>query len=395
MKRTMVVFLGVLLFCGLLIGCGESETGGEQTERLIGKLEQAKTEPEKEAIEKQIEELVEKQEKKDEKGEIKAKFGRPFIIWTLNRANEKITRFAVTFQGISLSNVTDSFLLLRGKDKDFVKVVGKVKNLGPREGSFHISGEIKVDKGHIYSAYLAKYKDGRNFFQPEEERGFVIDAAIPQGTIPKELFGAFTRKTRFRLNLPKVEREKPIKQSLVGTYFKKRFQYRKDEDPYDPDNTVTLNSDGTFKKQRRDHLGWDMGATGTWELDGRKITFLGKSYHGKRGDYYRDNRITTFDGRIIGDILYFGNSEYVKVRRASSKGQSAALRECIRQDRQRKQERLRNVIVLLRRHARELKDPARKRIERQCAVAEAALGKNELSTAAGAIKIARAISEDF
>ena len=202
-------------------------------------------------------------------------------------------------------------------------IFGKVMNLGPRESSFYIDGEIKTDNGDIYNTSFNWWSEkGYSNLQRREERAaFFVEAAIPQGAIPIELFGCFKpyigadqdETKKFRLKLSRVEKEKPLlKENLAGVYILK-----KSEKLVSFGGTLELNRDGTFK-----HVSPGLGNStdvvgGTWEIDGQRIKFYKKYWGGARWDPPRLElgKLIIMDGKYY---LSYDYGTYVKEEDISS-----------------------------------------------------------------------------
>ncbi|MDP2895457.1 MAG: hypothetical protein Q8Q12_02720 [bacterium] len=268
MRAPIVVAGTVLGLCVVLAACRQKNGGDKERERLPGSLE--------------------------EQREIGGQFGRPLVL-----GSDRETRFSVTFQEISLKNVPELTSVGEG-DKDFVKILGKVKNLGPRRGYLpgHLcsKAEVKVDKGYVYRA-LVEYRPEE--LEPGDEGTVVLEAGIPQGTMPVELLGECPEgDVNFRVRLPKVERDKgPTKERIAGVYVGKTY-IRGGQ------NALTLKRDGTFEHRISTPslvTGDVVSSTaGTWEMDGRKIKF------------YPSDRRRPVEGKIVGRTLYYGLDPFEK-----------------------------------------------------------------------------------
>jgi hypothetical protein len=199
MKRVIVVLVGVLLFCGIMTGCEERKTEGEKVEK----------------------------EEKEGGREIDAKLGQPLTFWTtVVGTSVKHTQLSIVFQEISV-NEKPHLSTMEERGKNYVKIVAKLANLGPREESMRNvffwmpkPWEIKVDKGYIYRVKgpFTLVKDNRfpepkneyeaeaycDFIdlEPGYEISLVFESAIPKDTTPVEMFvSPRSGGAKFRLKL--------------------------------------------------------------------------------------------------------------------------------------------------------------------------------------------------
>lgn len=212
MKNVMIVLAVSLIFCGMLTGCKK-----KSEEEKMGKL-------------------IERQEKKNKKEikEIQVKLGKPFTVWEYfhnirNMKDEKVTKFSITFENISVSPVRRvgagtafSITIKPSLGKEFLEVDFAAKNLGPRKGFFKIDyPEVKIDNGNIYKASDIVYRGGSGILENRAEQGETITGSIyfeiPKNRKPYEITGtigerSYNVSSRFRL---KVEPERIHKGSRI------------------------------------------------------------------------------------------------------------------------------------------------------------------------------------
>ena len=150
----------------------------------------------------------------------------------LQAGGEEGTRFSLTFEQVSLCRQSPYYGLepeLAPGGKTYVKILAKVKNLGPREMRPGLEVELKVDMGSIYPIMryhhfscilfrgpeLVGLQPGQRFsspaakidlemqavarnklesFEPGEEGWIYMYAVIPEGTRPVEIFGQVGRE---------------------------------------------------------------------------------------------------------------------------------------------------------------------------------------------------------
>jgi hypothetical protein len=217
-KALPVILLAFLIGGAFIVAVtigGYWKTNEQRLQELNKRFAEAKSDDEAEKTLQEIGRL--EKEAREKNKEIEITFGKPFVVSLENNLQ-------VDFQTASPSNALFPEMLASDRaKKDFIRVSGMVKNLGPRAGFFSIDAEVKTANGDINSASV----DLHPYLSQREESNIVIEAAIPQGAVPVELFGTFhfTRATpeelrgaKFRMRLPTIKIEKVVKEMVIGEY---------------------------------------------------------------------------------------------------------------------------------------------------------------------------------
>lgn len=228
MRKIMIVLGMALLLLGLMASCKEKSEERE-IEELVEKLGDAKTEKEAAEIARKIEQLEEGAKKKSIK-EVRVKLGRPFTFWQKDVFGEQVTKFSVTFENISVHKEHPFVpnVVRTPKGKKHVKIIAKIKNLGPREATPESDMELKVDKGYIYNVgafgelYPApRYEpvtSGKEMYslEPGQTGWILFHSEILKDTTPIEIFGTLggsgllSGHTKFRLRIAQLGRGKAV-----------------------------------------------------------------------------------------------------------------------------------------------------------------------------------------
>jgi hypothetical protein len=158
--------------------------------------------------------------------------GKPLVF---QQGGEEGTKFAITFEQVTLQKhfpyLEKDFFHYRWhpelapEGKMYVKILAKVKNLGPREMLPVLGAELKVDTGNVYSINqeaglyvgpeeVGLQSDTVRSFGPGKEGWIFMYAEIPAETRPVEIFGqlgvqgrfmgiTLGHGTEFRVSIPK------------------------------------------------------------------------------------------------------------------------------------------------------------------------------------------------
>jgi len=327
MKTLMIILGASLLFCVMLPSCKE-KSEDEEIEELVEKLSNAKTKEEATEIANKIEELQKKVKKSSK--EVRVKLGQPVTFWELGPFGEKITRFSVVFERVSMESKKPWMDWIRETPgKKYVLVYARVQNLGPRKSEPSEEVEVKLDNGFIYKAAAWLFREiGTSVttlssptwqelseLEPMEKGAWVFwSELIPEERHPIELFGklgGYWGGTEFCLMLnnsgthtghsESIQEDagtgkesakiappptKITESSIVGRYIAEQVEGEKSEKQpgvwlFENDGTVIAN------------------ISGRWETEGNRINF------------YEGDKIIN-KGEIIGDTMSCPDGDFIK-----------------------------------------------------------------------------------